>query len=93
MTSSCSELRLAASRVAFLPGIGPNSESRTVRLAVDEMQAAQPERYTKVTFNVPYPEKSRQKCDLALGEEPNRLLVEAKLLRLLGDNGKLTTTC
>ena len=51
-------------RVAFLPGIGPHSESRTGRLAGDEMQAVQPERYTKVTFNVPYPEKSRQKCDL-----------------------------
>ena len=25
---------------------------------------------------------------LALGEEPNRIYVEAKLLRVLGDNGK-----
>ena len=36
-------------RVPFLPGIGPHSETRTVRLAIDEMQAAQPERYAKVT--------------------------------------------
>src|SRR5262245_19129768 len=74
--------------IAFQPGLGPHSESRTVKLAVQEMQAAHPERYTAVTFDVPYPEKPRQKCDLVLGEEPNRLYVEAKLLRILGDNGK-----
>jgi hypothetical protein len=34
--------------VSFQPGIGPNSESRTVRLAVAEMQSAQPERYAAV---------------------------------------------
>jgi hypothetical protein len=75
-------------RVPFLPSIGPHSESRTLQLAIDEMQAAQPERYAKATFNVPYPEKSRQKCDVALGEGPDRFFIEAKLLRLLGDNGK-----
>ena len=75
--------------VSFQPGIGPHSELRTVRLVVEEMQAAQPERYPTVMFDIPYPDKPRQKCDLVLGEQPDRLYVEAKLLRILGDNGKL----
>lgn len=74
---------------SFQPGIGPHSELRTVRLVVEEMQAAQPERYPAVMFDIPYPDKPRQKCDLVLGEQPGRLYVEAKLLRILGDNGKL----
>ncbi len=73
---------------AFQPGIGPHSESRTMKLALEEMQAAHPERYTAVTFNVLYPGKTRQKCDLVLGQEPDRLNIEAKLMRILGDNGK-----
>jgi hypothetical protein len=75
--------------VSFQPGMGPHSESRTVKLAVEEMQAAQPERYASVTFDVPYPDKLRQKCDLVLVEESDRLFVEAKLLRILGDNEAL----
>jgi hypothetical protein len=67
--------------------MGPHSESRTVKLAVAEMRAAHPQRYATVTFDVPYPGKPRQKRDLVLGDEPDRLHVEAKLLRILGDNG------
>jgi len=74
--------------VSFQAGIGPHSELRTVRLVVEEMLAAQPVRHPAVTFGIPYPGKPCQKCDLMLGEEPDRLYVEAKLLRILGDNGK-----
>jgi len=49
------------------------------------MQASQPERYSDVAFDIPCPDAPRQKCDLAFGDA---LFVEAKLLRLLGDNGK-----
>lgn len=41
-----------------------------------------------MAFDVPYPGSSRQKCDLAIGEEADPLFVECKLLRILSDNGK-----
>ena len=72
----------------FQPGIGPHSEAQAVRLAVAEMQAAQPNRYRDVSFDIPYPDKPRQKCDLSIADDGDTLFVESKLLRILGDNGK-----
>ena len=52
------------------------------------MQASRPERYTSITLGTPYPERQRQRCDLVIGD-PAEWAVEVKMLRLLGDNGKL----
>lgn len=72
----------------FQPGIGPHSEAQAVRLAVAEMQAAHFARYSGVSFDVPYPDKLRQKCDLLVAGVSEALFIECKLLRILGDNGK-----
>jgi hypothetical protein len=77
------------SGVAFQPGIGPHTESRTIELAVLEMRARSPQRYSSVRYDVPYPSVSRQACDLELtGEGQPPLFVEFKMIRLMGDNGK-----
>lgn len=40
-------------------------------------------------FGVPYMGAPRQKCDLAFGTPPDwEMMIEVKLLRLIGDNGK-----
>src|SRR5919205_389085 len=57
------------SGVAFQPGIGPHTESRTIELAVLEMRARSPERYAGVSYDVPYPSATRQACDLELTGE------------------------
>lgn len=75
-------------RQPFHPGIGPHSEAQAVRLAVAEMQAACFARYSCVSFDVPYPDHPRQKCDLAIADGYETLYVESKLLRIPGDNGK-----
>ncbi len=72
----------------FQPGIGPHSEAQAVRLAVTEMQTAHPRRYRDVNFDVPYPDKPRQKCDVSITDDGTTLFIEFKLLRILGDNGK-----
>jgi len=72
----------------FRPGIGPHAEGATVRLVAGEMRAADPARYAELAFNVPYLNKPQWKCDLAIGAERDRLFVEVKMLRLVGDNGK-----
>ena len=61
----------------FQPGIEPHSEAQAVRLAVRD-----------VNFDVPYPDKPRQKCDLLITDDGDTLFIESKLLRILGDNGK-----
>ena len=74
----------------YQPGIGPHPETQTVTLVVEELQRLFSERYEgKLTLNVPYPEVSRQKCDLCIGSEPNwEWASEVKMLRRMGDNGK-----
>lgn len=73
---------------AFQPGIGPHSEVQTVRLVISEMKAAHARRYDTAEFDVRYPDKPRQKCDIAVTSQGETLYVESKLLRFLGDNGK-----
>ena len=72
----------------FQAGIGPHSEAQTLRLTLTEMQKIHPAKYNCIEFDVPYPNGSRQKCDLFIAHNDNSLFVECKLLRILGDNGK-----
>ena len=77
------------SGVAYQPGIGPHTESSTVRLVMERLSFAHPERYANFALGVPYGAGLRQACDLCLGP-PSAwdLAVEVKMLRMLGDNGK-----
>lgn len=76
--------------VTYKPGIGPFSEAAAVKLIMAELSQRWPDRYGRHDLNVAYPESTRQRCDLCLGQPIARTLaVEVKLLRLLGDNGKL----
>jgi hypothetical protein len=74
---------------AYQPGIGPHTEAETIRLVAAELAATDNE-YVGYALNVPYAGISRQRCDWCLGLPPEwTWAIEAKLLRLLGDNGKL----
>jgi len=68
----------------YQPGIGPHAEDRAVDLIIDEMQRRQPDTYKKLACRVPY-QKGRQTCDIVL---PNQWLIEVKMARFFGDNGK-----
>lgn len=74
----------------YQPGIGPHTEAATVSLVMNTMATEKPERYRDAfAENVPYPDVPRQRCDLVLGaEEPYDWVIEVKMLRMLGDNGK-----
>ena len=80
----------ARSKEPFQPGIGPHSEAQTIELIMSELAALKPSTYAnQVDLAVPYPEASRQKCDLCLGQAPSwDWGIEVKMLRILGDNGK-----
>jgi hypothetical protein len=74
---------------AYQPGIGPHTEAQTIRLVNDELVTLH-QAYAARAFDVPYPNASRQRCDWCLGSPPSwDWAIEAKLLRLFGDNGKL----
>lgn len=79
------------SKEAFQPGIGPHSEAKTIELVAREMISGNPEVYSdRIATGVPYPDMPRQKCDLCLGIPPQwEWAIEVKMLRMLGDNGKL----
>ncbi len=79
------------SKEPFQAGIGPHSEAQVVKLVTDEMALYQPERYKDaIATGVPYPELPRQKCDFCIGDYSSwGWAVEVKMLRFLGDNGKL----
>lgn len=78
------------SKRPYQPGIGPHSETQTVRLVTREMRIAFPARYAgRMSIAVPYPRAPRQKCDICIGPPPScEWAIEVKMLRLLGDNGK-----
>jgi hypothetical protein len=80
----------ARTGVLYQPGIGPHPETQTVKLITEEIQRLFPERYmNRISTNVSYPNIKRQKCDLCIGVEPNwEWVIEVKMLRRLGDNGK-----
>ena len=79
------------SKEPFQAGIGPHSESQVVKLVADEMVLFHPEFYKdSIMTGVPYPEFPRQKCDLCIGSASSwEWAIEVKMLRFLGDNGKL----
>jgi hypothetical protein len=74
----------------YQPGIGPHSETGAVQLIKRELEELRPEKYrAKLTLGVAYPGESRQKCDICLGSpDAWEWALEAKLLRIMGDNGK-----
>ena len=74
-------------RPPYQPGIGPHPEAEAVKLISNEMRASRPERYTSMTLARRTPSGSVSAVISSLG--PSRAAVEVKLLRLLGDNGKL----
>jgi len=75
------------SGAAFEAGLGPHSESATFQLVANDMQAAAPSWCLRVDSSIPYPNAPRQKCDLRIHTAEGAILIEAKLLRLKGDNG------
>jgi hypothetical protein len=84
------QARKSRTGAIFQPGIGPHSEAETVRLVMAELRTLSPDRYGAYTLGVPYPEAPRQQCDLCLGTGPEwAWAIEVKMLRFLGDNGKL----
>jgi hypothetical protein len=75
----------------FSPGIGPHTEARTIELVRDELVGMSSSPYAGlIGLQVPYPSSPRAKCDLCIGEDSNPLwAIEVKMLRLIGDNGKV----
>jgi hypothetical protein len=72
----------------FEPGLGPHSEADTFDLLMAAAATAAPQWYLAVETGVPYPAVPRQKCDLRITTAAGAIVVEGKLLRLKGDNGK-----
>lgn len=78
----------ARTREPYQPGIGPHSETATIDLVIADLRLVQ-SAYPVLSREAPYPESTRQKCDLCIGRGPNwDWCIEIKMLRLMGDNGK-----
>jgi hypothetical protein len=74
----------------FLPGLGPHSETSTVKLVAEELGKRSELQFGSISVSVSYPSQPRLKCDLTInGDTPDGWAVEVKMLRLMGDNGKL----
>jgi len=77
------------SGLRFRHGIGPHGEAETVRLVLDELAQLSPKLYMGYGLNIPYDLGSRERCDLCLpGRSGWSWAIEAKMLRILGDNAK-----
>lgn len=72
---------------AYQPGLGPHGENEVVRLVLEELTGTPPHLALAAGQALPYPDGSRQKCDLWLGA-PLDWAIEVKMARFRGDNGK-----
>ena len=54
---------------SYQPGIGPHSEGQTLRLVAEEL-VKRDVAYAPHSFDVPYPDASRLRCDWCLGSLP-----------------------
>lgn len=76
--------------VSYQPGIGPHTEAQTIKLVMAHLADTDPERYGSYRLGVSYADGTRQACDLCLGSPGTwEWAAEVKMLRLMGDNGKL----
>ena len=71
----------------YQAGIGPHAENAAMALMLDELRDAGALPGLDLRQFIPYPDQPRQKCDLAFGD-PALWVVEAKMARFRGDNGK-----
>lgn len=71
----------------YQAGIGPHAEDAAMALMLAELRSASPLAGMAMGQFIPYPGKGRQRCDLFFGEPPE-WVVEAKMARFRGDNGK-----
>ncbi len=72
---------------AYQPGIGPHAEAQMISLAMNEVLHVDSHGF-QYELGVPYPTARRQHCDLVVGPDIE-WAIEVKILRFLGDNGKL----
>lgn len=75
---------------SYRPGIGPHTEAQTVKLVMAHLAHVDPQRYASYQLGVPYGDDTRQACDVCLGSPAYwEWAIEVKMLRIMGDNGKL----
>jgi hypothetical protein len=77
-----------AGGASYKPGLGPHTEAKTIDLVLAELRQSNPTLYGNAQTNVPNPNMLRQRCDLVLDCAGGSWYVEAKMMRLMGDNGK-----
>jgi hypothetical protein len=74
---------------AYQAGIGPHTETATLRLIKDKLAGLNPVMYERIEADIPYPKSLRQKCDWKWTTPSEEVFfIEAKMMRLMGDNGK-----
>jgi hypothetical protein len=72
---------------AYQAGIGPHTETATLELIRKALSSDAP--YRALRPHVSYPQVVQQKCDWHLAcPEWGDIFIEAKMMRLMGDNGK-----
>jgi hypothetical protein len=73
----------------YQAGIGPHTETSTLALVRTKLATIDPTTYAKIETDIPYPSTPRQKCDWCWTQPSGEtLFIEAKMMRLMGDNGK-----
>ena len=78
----------ATTQRPYQAGIGPHNESATLRLVKDELATMNPRLYGQIETDVPYSNAPRQKCDWRWSTPGEVFYIEAKMMRLMGDNAK-----
>jgi len=87
--AECEPAISVRSKRSYQAGIGPHTETSTLALVRSKLVEIDPTAYSNIETHIPYPSTPRQKCDWCWtprSSEP--VYIEAKMMRLMGDNGK-----
>jgi hypothetical protein len=78
----------STTKKAYQPGIGPHTETATLKLVGEKLRTTKPNPYATLRA-IRYPNSPRQECDWSVRSEMwGDVFVEVKMMRLMGDNGK-----
>jgi hypothetical protein len=87
--ADCEPAISARTKRSYQKGIGPHPETSTLALVRSKLAELDPIAYDKIETHIPYPTTPRQKCDWCwTPTSEERVYIEAKMMRLMGDNGK-----
>ena len=88
--AECEAAISVRTKLSYQRGIGPHTETSTLSLVRSKLVEVDPISYSKIETHIAYPVAPASEVRLVVGHcrVAEQVYIEAKMMRLMGDNGK-----